>query len=452
MERLLLISRNAAVFIGVIAVLRLLLGRSLPRTAFVVLWLAAAVRMLCPFRLPSAASVWGLLPRQEAPGTGGIRRYFLGSASEAPVREALPGTFDFLGKVWLFVAVLLVLGIAVLYWRSLREAREAEPLENGVYVSGKVRSPMLCGIVRPRILLPEGLRDELLPYILLHERVHLRRGDNFWKLVALAAAAVHWFNPMAWVLVALLGRDLEISCDEWALRLLGPEERRAYALSLITMAEGPRGRLPMMCGFAQNPLEERIRYIMTNRKKSMAALSVATAMILCTTSAFATDAPVSVDAEALKEGNYVVTAVGDPSSADSAATEVTVTVCDESSLGVLGFSEKLSLFTAEEYAAYLEEQKVALLAEIEAGNLSQETYDMTIREMEEVLAGIKDGSLMAAKPIEAEDGGTMEIVMSTPDAAEAEGYSVNYQVEADGTVSASIGEQVYTLTPEAEAK
>lgn len=189
---------------------------------------------------------------------------------------------------------------------------------------------------------------------------------------------------------------------------------------------------------------------MTNRKKSMVALSAATAMILCTTSAFATDAPVSVDAEALKEGNYVVTAVGDPSSADSAATEVNVTVCDESSLCVLGFSEKLSLFTAEEYAAYLEEQKVALLAEIEAGNLSQETYDMTIRDMEEVLEGIKDGSMMAVKPFENEDGAVTEIVMSTPDAAEKAGYTVNYQVEEDGTISANIGDQLYTVTSSAE--
>ena len=450
MMDLLLLSRNAAVFIGVIALLRLLFGRYLPRTAFVVLWLAAAVRMLCPFRLPSAVSVWGLLPSSEASGAARIRRYFLGSASGAPVKEALPNTFDFLGKVWLFIAVLLALGIVLLYWSCLREARKAAPLENGVYVSGKISAPRLCGILRPRILLPEGVGEELLPYILLHERVHLHRGDNLWKLLALAAAVVHWFNPAAWLLVALLGKDLELSCDEWVLRSLCPEQRRSYALSLIAMAERPQGRSSIVCGFAQNPLEERIRNIMTNRKKSMVALSAATAMILCTTSAFATDAPVSVDAEALKVGNYVVTAVGEPASADSAETEVNVTVCGESSLGVLGFSEKLSLFTAEEYAAYLEEQKVALLAEIEAGNLSRETYDMTIRYMEEVLEGIQNGTMMAAKPFETEDGAVTEIVMSTPDIAEEAGYTVNYKVEDDGTISASIGDQLYTVTPATE--
>lgn len=450
MMDLLSLSRNAAVFIGVIALLRLLFSRYLPRTAFVVLWLAAAVRMLCPFRLPSAVSVWGLLRRSEASGTARIRRYFLGSVSGVPVKEALPNTFDFLGKVWLFVAVLLALCIAALYWGCLRATRKAEPLGNGVYVSGNISAPRLCGILRPRILLPEGVGEELLPYILLHERVHLRRGDNLWKLLALAAAVVHWFNPAAWLLVALLGKDLELSCDEWVLRSLCPEQRRSYALSLIAVAERPQGRSPIVCGFAQNPLEERIRNIMTNRKKSMVALSAATAMILCTTSAFATDAPVSVDAEALKEGNYVVTAVGEPSSADSAATEVNVTVCDGSSLGVLGFSEKLSLFTAEEYAAYLEEQKVALLAEIEAGNLSQETYDMTIRDMEEVLEGIKDGSMMAVKPFENEDGVVTEIVMSTPDVAEKAGYTVNYEVEENGIISVSIGDQLYTVTPSTE--
>lgn len=54
------ISLSGALFISVIAVLRLLLKNRLPRTAFVVLWLAAVFRLLCPVKLPFAASVWNV--------------------------------------------------------------------------------------------------------------------------------------------------------------------------------------------------------------------------------------------------------------------------------------------------------------------------------------------------------------------------------------------------------
>lgn len=446
---LLELSRNGAVFIAAILLLRLLLQKYLPRTAFVVLWLAAVARLLCPARLPSPVSIWRLLLRPEGKGADGVifaRRSF-GGAADLPVQAALPDVCDLLTKVWLTGAALLLLGIAALYLGGLREARRATRLDCGAYLCRGLDSPRLCGIVRPRILLPEDVEEGLLPYILLHERIHLRRLDNFWKLLALVAAAVHWFNPAAWVLVALLGRDLEVSCDEWALRGLDDSERRAYALSLIAMAERPKGRSPVTCGFNRNPLEERIRFIMTNRKKSMFALTAATAMILCTTSAFATNAPVSAaEGESLKEGVYHVASENGDASLDNVF--VTATKMDEEDAAMItAVAGDLEFFTVDEYAAYIEEQKVAMLAEIESGALSQETYDMTIRDMEEILEGIQDGSMMAAKPIETADGSTMEISLSTVDMANAEGFDVKYNVEDSDVVSIVFNDMEYQITP-----
>lgn len=448
---LLELSMNGAVLIAVVVLLRAALRRYLPRTAFVVLWLAAAVRLLCPVRLPSPVSVWrlfGAARAQGLPAAAVTARYPLVPAAGMPVCEALPNVCDFLGKVWLFGAALLLLGIAVVYLDNVRRSRKARPVGDGVYVCEGIGSPCLCGIVRPRILVPEGVQESLLPYILLHEKVHLRRLDNLWKLLALGAAAVHWFNPAAWVMAVLLGRDLEVSCDEWVLRGLNDGQRRAYALALITMAGRPQGRSPVVCGFLHNPLEERIRNIMTNRKKSMFALTAATAMILCTTSAFATNAPggASADVEGMqnydvKTGYYTVTEKGDGSEC------MIVSVANEADCVITG-ADDLEFYTAEEYAAYLEEQKVALLDEIEAGRLSQETYDMTVADMEELLAGLRDGSMMVAKPFLAEDGSEVTVSMSTPESAEAKGFDVNYEVEADGSLTVGIGEKLYSVVAE----
>lgn len=440
---LLELSLNGAVFIAAIALLRAALRRYLPRTAFVVLWVAAAVRLLCPVRLPSQLSVWRMFaaaPVQAVPAAAVLVRRSPIPGAGFPMREALPDVCDFLGKVWLLGTVLLLLGIAGAYACGVRRSRGARPVGDGVYVCKGIGSPQLCGIVRPRILVPEGVQESVLPYILLHERVHMRRLDNLWKLLALGAAAVHWFNPAAWVLAVLLGHDLEVSCDEWVLRGLDDGQRRTYALALITMAECPQGRSPATCGFLHNPLEERIRSIMTNRKKSMFALTAATAMILCTTSAFATNAPVTAEMQdyEIKTGNYVV-------STKDGSEEVVVSTVDGLDSVVTGV-DGMTFYTADEYAAYLEEQKSVLLDELEAGRLLQETYDMTIRDMEELLEGIRDGSMMVAKPFENGDGSTVTIAMSTAAVAEAEGFSVNYGVEADGALSAEIGAKTYTVT------
>lgn len=442
---LLQLSWNGAVFIAAIVLLRLLLCRYLPRTAFVVLWLTAAVRLLCPVRLPSPTSVWALFARRTAARAAGglvpVRRY--PAVAALPVRDALPDVCDFPGKVWLAGMALLLLGIAVLYCGGMWEARRATRLDCGAYVCKGLASPRLCGIVRPRILLPEGVGEDLLPYILLHERVHLRRLDNLWKLLALVAAAVHWFNPAAWVLVVLLGRDLEVSCDEWVLHGLDDGQRRSYALSLIAMAEGPHGRSPVACGFSRNPLEERIRYIMTNRKKSMLALSAATAMIVCTTAALATDAPAADSAD-------VRTAVYSVKARDGAGYEglVTITKAEEAEL-VTGFAGDLEFFTAEEYEDYIARQKIVLLDGVEKGALSREAYDMTIRDMEQMLAGIRDGSVMMSRAVEGEDGSITEYTISTLNTANAEDID-GYDVEADGTLSVVLNDFDYTLMPISE--
>ena len=56
-----------------------------------------------------------------------------------------------------------------------------------------------------------------LDHILRHEYVHIRRHDNLWKMVALTAACIHWFNPLVWVMWHCFNRDMELACDPEAV-------------------------------------------------------------------------------------------------------------------------------------------------------------------------------------------------------------------------------------------
>lgn len=97
-----------------------------------------------------------------------------------------------------------------------------------------LKVPMLAGIFRPAILLPQGnVSGEELGFSLLHELTHYRRRDIWLKTLAMWVNALYWFNPLMWLMIYLVERDTELACDEDALRRLSPEDYRAYGQTIL---------------------------------------------------------------------------------------------------------------------------------------------------------------------------------------------------------------------------
>lgn len=89
-------------------------------------------------------------------------------------------------------------------------------------------TPMLMGLWRPCILLPEvELEEQQLRYVLLHELSHRRRRDLWLKFLLLVAKAVHWFNPLVWWMARRASADIEVACDADVLRLHDTKEEPA---------------------------------------------------------------------------------------------------------------------------------------------------------------------------------------------------------------------------------
>ena len=152
---------------------------------------------------------------------------------------------------------------------------------------------MTYGILRPVILLPKNTDwsdTERLRYVLEHELVHIRRLDGLNKLVLAAAACVHWFNPLSWAMLALAGRDIELSCDEAVVRRCGLDRRSAYAMTLIDLEEQKSGLGPFASAFSRNNMEERIRSIMKLKKTSLLAVMLAVVLVCALGTVFATSA------------------------------------------------------------------------------------------------------------------------------------------------------------------
>jgi beta-lactamase regulating signal transducer with metallopeptidase domain len=138
-----------------------------------------------------------------------------------------------------------------------------------VKVSSDIRSPLTYGVLRPVILIPKHVvsgSGRELDYLLAHELIHVKSFHVLWKWLLLLAACIHWYNPFVWVMYVLANRDLEIICDEAAVRLF--DERRAgeYASVLLRLSQLPQPFMPLSNGFGRTSIEERIALIMKKSK------------------------------------------------------------------------------------------------------------------------------------------------------------------------------------------
>ena len=100
----------------------------------------------------------------------------------------------------------------------------------------EAQSPMIIGFIKPILVLPdEQYHPKDLFFILKHELVHLKRGDVYLKLLFVTANAVHWFNPIIWIMQKEAVIDMELSCDERVTQGTSYALRKAYTETLLSM-------------------------------------------------------------------------------------------------------------------------------------------------------------------------------------------------------------------------
>lgn len=299
MTTLLSMTVSASVVIAVIIVIRSLFVHRLPKRLFVILWTAAALRMLVPF----SVSV-NILHENTQPENTVVREFTPSESSEPDSETSCALDRELILEiVWAGGVVLSTGMMTALHLRSRRELSMALPFDDArissrisavkfrrkitVKVSDRVVSPLTYGVINPVIILPKSLPadSEEMRFALAHELVHIRRFDVLLKVVLTAAACVHWFNPLAWAMLSLAGRDIELSCDEAVLEQLGCK-REDYAMALIRLEE--RRSIPTGAAFGRNAVRERIEAIMKFKKTTLAGIIFSACLIAGTTSAFAT--------------------------------------------------------------------------------------------------------------------------------------------------------------------
>lgn len=133
-----------------------------------------------------------------------------------------------------------------------------------------ISTPAVTGLLRPRLLLPHERYDvQELRYILRHELCHLKRRDMLFKLVLLAANAMHWFNPVVYLMLRQADEDIELACDSAATDGLELPERAAYSRTLLAAVQSSVRALPATTCFGGTVerLKRRITNVLGAQKK-----------------------------------------------------------------------------------------------------------------------------------------------------------------------------------------
>lgn len=284
-EIILKMSFNATVVALAVILVRFALKRA-PKKWSYLLWATVGFRLLCPISFKSFFSIFSLLNFRHAesvvvhetvelpnvsaqiqptPVTNTVIPPIVTDAVSTGTSAAPSHVADFSPNIMGVLAAIWVLGLAVMLIYGLVSSvklksslANAVRFENNVYFSENINSPFVFGIFSPRIYVPYNLKEFERETVLEHERVHIKRLDHVVKLVSYLLLCVHWFNPIVWISFSLMGKDMEMSCDEKVLSR-GNRDSVSYSQTLLSLATQKRFPSPCPIAFGESGIKTRIK-------------------------------------------------------------------------------------------------------------------------------------------------------------------------------------------------
>lgn len=229
---------------------------------------------------------------RDSAGTAAVRAWFAAlTAWEWAIFTG--GIAALAGSIFFFIRNTLR------FYKTVKEIRMAEALRPCtsrkiwgrtmavLECEGKI-SPMVFGLIRPRICLPYGFAGQVsareYDLILKHEGAHIRRGDCLLKYLSWIALSVHWWNPLARISVKLLQKDMEMACDEYVVAHSGEDVRKEYATVLLRFSMAQSG-MTFPVAFGESSTERRVGNILKYKRMpvicTLSILGIMGALVVC---------------------------------------------------------------------------------------------------------------------------------------------------------------------------
>lgn len=107
-----------------------------------------------------------------------------------------------------------------------------------IKMAEEVQSPLLVGVIFPVIYIPcREIPPENMRMVFLHELMHYKRKDLVVKWFSILVNAIHWFNPLVYLLSANLSQACEISCDMKVTENMNLNDRKLYMKTILDLVE-----------------------------------------------------------------------------------------------------------------------------------------------------------------------------------------------------------------------
>lgn len=161
---------------------------------------------------------------------------------------------DLIGYIWLGGTSVFLLIVIISYVIYLRKKRKnaVSIADNAVLqgvkselrikrkirvrMSSDIQTPLLCGMLFPVVYIPcADISEEKLRMVFLHELTHYKRRDLIVKWFSIFVNAVHWFNPLAYMLTANISEACEVSCDMEVTKNMSEAEQKLYMATILDL-------------------------------------------------------------------------------------------------------------------------------------------------------------------------------------------------------------------------
>jgi len=308
-----------------------LLSQILPMSVLVIVLMVSHKFVLTRLGAISQYSLWALLPFTlllsfvELPSVKEITNtqishYVINGQKQM---QGLVG-YDWLLWTWfagvgIFTLVIFSLGYKVTADKSLKNIKENSelytdrfslPRSLSLYSSEQVSSPLICGFIRARLIVPidffEKYSEQEQSLIMAHEVCHFVRKDLYANFFAVSLLALFWFNPIVWLGYFRFRKDQELACDSQVLSNKSKNSKLIYSRALLKCAQSNE-----QLSFAQlqygdkQAMTERILQIKTMRpvSKLMTVAALLLGMFASISLSYAGNEGSAHDNEAVKKAN-----------------------------------------------------------------------------------------------------------------------------------------------------
>ncbi|MCH5718419.1 M56 family metallopeptidase [Niabella hibiscisoli] len=154
-----------------------------------------------------------------------------------------------------------------------------------IFTSNLISSPLTVGFLKPVILLPVAMLNQLsmeqAQAIILHELAHIRRNDYLQNLITQVILTILYFNPFIRLLAKMQNLEREKSADNWVMRF--EYDSCMYAKTLLLLARqntATPNKLAVPISGKRSPLLERVEFLLGAGKRRYP--SVKSISFLCT--------------------------------------------------------------------------------------------------------------------------------------------------------------------------